>query len=102
MIEEILDEATEWPVRMRFDREENGNIKISTPNYKFQVGAYIRWNDFVLISAYYEAGNKFVIIKGEIPEDVLDPHFTNEQVIARFAPTQQGWELAKKALKCLQ
>lgn len=42
-------------------------------------------------------GNKILVLEGISPEevrelDVLDPHFVEDgSVIARFAPTEQGW-----------
>lgn len=39
--------------------------------------------------------NKIVVTTCDLKtEDVFDPHFSNEQVIARFQPTEAGWQYA--------
>ena len=49
-------------------------------------------------------GNKILItIKNPKEMKILDPHFSEDiNVIARFIPTDEGWELAIKCAKILE
>lgn len=52
-------------------------------------------------------GNKIVVFKNKTKEQVskmkeIDPHFLpDNNIIARFEPTNEGWELAIKFLKLI-
>jgi glutathionylspermidine synthase len=51
------------------------------------------------------AWKSLVSNKGILPEEmkILDPHFSEDiNVIARFIPTDEGWELAIKCAKILE
>ena len=46
-------------------------------------------------------GNKILVFKGYVkpqPKESLDPHFSNteDSPIARFKPTEEGWNLANE------
>jgi hypothetical protein len=46
---------------------------------------------------------KIVLMKGSIPpkDEPFDPHFSNTQVVARFAPNNVGWKMGLDSLKSL-
>lgn len=75
--------------------------------YKFKIIKTEIVNGNTIVLANFEgclsfSGNKLMLLRGT-PEisDVLDPHFLNETypVIARFIPTDEGWNMAKLCAK---
>lgn len=74
---------------------------------RFKIRDFFRGQHAVALKVHYPdaghyEGNKVIVIKGFwdtadiLKLDKLDPHFSeNGLVIARFAPTEQGWLDAK-------
>ena len=80
----------------------NKNTKTSpNPNkYNFEIKKELckTNNHYLLLVNYPDCttfnGDKLIIIKGELPDKELDPHFfENGNVIARFKPDKEGEEL---------
>ena len=82
-----------WKILKHFKEGEYLIIKINYPN------------------CTNHEGNKILVYKGVSLEKLkdqvrIDPHFSEDKnyhfPIARFEPTQYGWDLAKKLVECLK
>jgi len=65
-------------------------------------------NAYVLKVRYLDCTNfegvKVMVYKGKYKaRGLLDPHFdaSNESPIARFKPTEEGWEMANTVAECI-
>lgn len=80
----------------------------------FRIEALVEQNGHCLLSVKYPnctnfKGTKVLLVKATkkriLGLKVLDPHFLEEgsniEVLARFRPTKQGWELGLSVLKSL-
>lgn len=70
--------------------------------YKFKIVRLEVVGENTVIMANYDGcttydGNKLMVLKGIHKEfETLDPHFIEDHpVLARFPPTDEGWELAR-------
>lgn len=70
--------------------------------YNFKIVKIEQLKNYTIVEANYDGclsfdGNKLMLIKGIYKSfEALDPHFLNEEypVIARFQPTEIGWDMA--------
>jgi hypothetical protein len=68
--------------------------------FKFEIIRFYRIGGYLCLKVYYPGvtsfeGNKIIVLKTDKTIDdieVLDPHFDEGgEVVARFAPTDEGW-----------
>lgn len=84
---------------------QQNNINPNPNNFKIK--AVIEGNKGYILKVRYinctnYEGNKILLFKGVPNIDIkyLDPHFTeNNNLIGRFAPTEEGLQLAVQTLK---
>lgn len=77
--------------------------------YKFTIVKIEQLQNYTIVEANYDGclsfgGNKLMLIKGIYKSfEALDPHFLNEEypVIARFQPTELGWDMARASAEFL-
>lgn len=86
-----------------------GSYSACAPNpdpYRFRIRACVQGSRYIVACVEYPdcttfEGNKFLVLKCSPSElytaSELDPHFFNDHklgLVARFVPTQEGWNLA--------
>lgn len=76
-----------------------------TPQHKYVFEKLLVTNGYTLVQVKYIGatnyeGRKILLYKGNLPDE-LDPHFCehHKSPVARFEPTELGWELALCLMK---
>ena len=82
---------------------------------RWKIIKHLEIGDYLIISINYEdctnyEGNKILVFKSSLKkvtnQKYIDPHFSDNKKyihpIARFIPTEEGWQLAVKLVKDLK